>query len=297
MDAQENYKMPNIDTITSQVLRDLNKYADAGLIDENELYSDAVSALKRFGNDICTDQEAFVEIKNGLGQLPDQFFSLKMALECEPDYYQRSNIEHHTLLNSVFYTERVELSDAWNECDSCCKERTEKVIRENVYFDSGSVSFTYKNPRILRLTKGFEKSVCATNCLNNYRIENPHEINIINRRKLQTNFSKGTVYIRYKGLPVDDEGFLDIPETANGHLDTYIEYYLKRRTAERLIGNNDALGLQTMYPIYKQEESLALRRAVNELKMTKLTPRELRKMMIRNRQEILTFEVEIPTWH
>lgn len=288
--------MNNTDIIVSKVLRDLNKYADAGLITEDSLYSDAISELKRFGNDICTLQEAFVDVRNGYGELPEQFFSLKLALECEPHYYEKKNVEIHDIQHSLFYKERVEIGNVWNECESCCQEKTEKLVRETVYMNAGSIDFYYKNPRPLRLTKTLEKSVCHSTCTNRFVSDNPHEINILRRRTIQANFNSGTIYIQYYGLPVDEEGNIDVPDTANGHLNKYIEYYLKRTVAEQLIGNSDAQGVQALYPIFAQEESKALRNASSELKLTKLTPKDMRKMQMRNRLDVLNFEIDLPRW-
>lgn len=286
--------MSNIDSLISKVKLSLSKYADAGLLDDNVMYSDAVQGLKRFGNDICVPQEAFVEVSNGKGKLPDQFFSISLALECEPDYCKTENVSLHALQNSVFYRERVTMSDSWNECDTCCETKTESIIKENVYFDGGGMTtFVYKQPRLLTLAKGIKKSVCSSKCINYGVIDNPHEINIFGTT-LQTNFNKGTVYIRYNGLPVDEEGFVDIPDTKNGHLETYLEYYLKRRLAESLLGNNDAQGIEKLYSIYDAKESVALRNASNEIKMTNLRPKALRRQwQMKNRLELLTFEIDL----
>ena len=286
--------MSNVDSIISEIKLSLSKYADAGLLDDNLMYSDAVKALKRFGNDICVPQEAFVEISGGKGKLPAQFFSISLALECEPDYCKTENVSLHSLQNSVFYRERVTKSDEWNECDTCCETKSESIIKENVYFDGGGMTtFVYKQPRLLTLAKGIKKSVCSTKCMNYGVVNNPHEINIF-ETTMQANFNKGTAYIRYNGLPVDEDGFIDIPDTKNGHLATYVEYYIKRRIAESLLGNNDAQGIEKLYPIYKAEETTALRNATNEVKMTNLRPKELRrKWKIKNRLEVLTFEINM----
>jgi hypothetical protein len=286
----------NIDHIISKIRRDFSKYADAGLLDENELYSDAISELKRFGNDICETHEQMIHVVNGFADLPQNFFSLKMALWCEPDFYQTKNIEYHTLISSSFYKERAEATHVWNECQECCVQKTEKVIKENIYFNGGSAQFVYKNPILLRLVPGFERTVCAKGCLNGYDTQSPYHINILKRRRLQANFNKGSIYMQYVGLPMDEEGRIDIPETPNGHLDKYMEYFLKRRFTENMIGNNDAQGLQNLYQAFLQQESIALKNASNELKLTNMDFKNLRKKgMAQNRME--TRKYEIQTWH
>ena len=94
----------------------------------------------------------------------------------------------------------------------------------------------------------------------------------------------------YYGLPVDDEGNIEIPDTPNGHLETYLEYYIKRRLSERLMANGDAQALAQMYQIYAQNESIALRNASTELKMTRLKPDVFQRMKQLNHLESLQYE-------
>jgi hypothetical protein len=101
--------------------------------------------------------------------------------------------------------------------------------------------------------------------------------------------------MQYYGLPVDENGNIDIPETKNGHLETYLEYYLKRRIAERLLGNNDAVGLSNMYSVYKREEQLSLRKASSELKLTNIKPSFSKRIKRLNRLESLQYESSL-TW-
>jgi hypothetical protein len=96
--------------------------------------------------------------------------------------------------------------------------------------------------------------------------------------------------MQYYGLPVDEDGNIEIPDTPNGHLETYLEYHLKRRLAERLMGNNDAQGLQNLYQVYTQQESVALRNASTELKMTKLKPNFFKRMKYVNKLESLQYQ-------
>lgn len=287
--------MSNIDSIIAEVVDDLSNYSDAGLIDENKLYNDAVKALKRFGNDVTVLQEAIIDVKGGVAELPRQFFSLYFAYLCEPLAYTTEDVEFDDLQSSYFYRERVAMNSNWSNCESCCENQEENVIRESVYFKRGKANFYYHRPQLLRLGKSLKKSSCHSKCRNKYTTDNPNEIVII-ENMLQANFNEGTIYMQYYGLPVDDEGNIDIPETKNGNLETYIEYYLKRKTAERLMGNNDAAGLQNLYGIYKGEENNAVRLASAELKLTKLTPRALQRWVRLNKLEALSFEITAPRW-
>lgn len=283
----------NTEALIEEIKNDFNKYSDSGLIDENSLYRDIVLGLRRFGNDVCGIHEKVLTVKNGMVRLPDNFFSLYLAALCEPLGYRINkgpDVETHDLQSSHYYREKVVTNEKWNECDPCCNEVEENVIKENLYFKRNLVEFYYQKPQLLRLGKSFTKNSCHNKCRNKLVRDNPNEINI-NNFTLYANFNEGEVYIQYYGLPQNEDGTLELPDTSNGHLETYLEYYLKRRLTERLMGNNDAQGLSNLYNVFKQEEQVALRNASNELKMKSLTPQSMRRLSRLNKLEALQYEV------
>lgn len=283
------------DDIIAKVKRDFQKYTDAGLVDEDELYRDLIFALKKFGNDVTYLQETVVEVVDGYATLPKSFFSLYLAYLCEPHGFVCQDVEFHDLQSSHYYVERTKKNSHWNQCDACCEETSTSYVRENVYFKSGRVEFLYKNPTLLKLGKAFKKDSCHKDCRNKIVRDNPNEI-VINNFKLQANFNEGYIYLQYYGLPLDDEGNIEVPESANGHLELYIEYYLKRRLTEVLMGNNDAQGLSNLYPVFSQHEQINLRKASNELKMKNINLKRLGQRMHRlNRLESLQYESKL-TW-
>ena len=280
----------NVEALIAQIKSDLSKYDDAGLIDDTSLYRDISLGLKRFGNDIMQLQETMVEVDKGYGELPQSFFSLYGAWLCNPlGYVNKNTVEQDSLINSVMYRERTIKTKEWSECSADCETITENVIRENLYYNGNNVQFLYNNPQLLKLGKSFQKINCHATCRNKIVRDNPNEIVILGYR-LQANFNEGYIYMQYYGLPTDEEGNIEIPETPNGHLETYLEYFLKRRLAERLMGNNDAVGLQNLYQIYAQNEGVALRNASTELKMSKLKPSTFQKMKMLNKLESLQYE-------
>ena len=281
------------DDIIAKVKRDLQKYTDAGLVDEDELYRDLVFALKKFGNDVTYLQETVVEVKDGYAELPRNFFSLYLAYLCEPFAYTVKDVEFHDLQSSHYYVERTKQTSKWSECEACCDTKEETYVRENLYFNSGRVEFFYKNPTLLKLGKAFVKDSCHADCRNKIVRDNPNEI-VINNYRLQANFNEGSIYLQYYGLPKDEDGNIEVPESANGHLELYIEYYLKRRLAEVLMANNDAQGLSNLYSVYVQQEGVNLRKASNELKMKNINPKRLSKRIQRlNRLESLQYESKL----
>lgn len=287
----------NTEALMAEVRSDLSKYDTAGLIDEDSMYRDIVLAIKGFGADVIKyDQEKVIEVRGGYATLPEGFFSLKLAASCEPLFYKCNNVQVDSLQTSWFYKERIERSSKWNECDaSCCDIQEEKVIRENIYFNGGSVDFYYKEPRLLKLGASFKKELCANDCRNKFVRDCPEEIVILDYETVQANFNKGTIYIIYEGLPLDENGKVEIPVTSTGKLEMYLEYYVKRRLAEKLIGNNDDTGLQRLYGIYLQNEKDLKPEARYELKMESLTPSAMQGLRRKNRLDMLRFEM-IGNW-
>lgn len=284
----------NIDSLIAEVKSHLNKYDDANLLDEDSMYRDILMGLKGFGNDIMEMHETVVEVEDGKADLPEAFRTLYFAYLCEPLGYKSEEdpeVESHELQSSHFYRERTQYNRKWSKCESCCEDMSENVIRENFYFKhKKAATFYYQNPQLLRLGKTFNKNNCHSSCRNKIVKDNPNEI-VIRNNTIYTNFPEGNVYMQYYGLPTDSDNNINIPESKNGWLEMYLEYYVKRRASELLIGNNDAQGLQNLYSLYKREEQVYLRKASNELKMGVLNPHQIRARMKRlNRLESLQFE-------
>lgn len=284
----------NLDQLILEIKSRLKKYDEAGLLDEIAMRRDATLALRGFGQTLTFQTDAVLELEDGIAYLPEAFFSLQSAELCTPKGYAYTGSQD-SLQSSYMYRERVERSREWTECNSCCENKTEKVIRENIYFDGGSIEFYYKTPILLSLGRSFDKSKCSPTC-SNLRVNDPREISIIGN-KIQANFKEGYIYIRYHSLPVDQDGEVDIPEITDGKFHQYMEYFLLRRSAERLIEDGNALpGLSNLYSGYLTLERQHKATALTAAKMKSLTPQVMKKMKAKNRIETLKYEIKT-TWH
>lgn len=285
--------MSNTEALIEEVKSDLSKYADAHLLDEDSMYRDIVLGLKRFGNDLLEIHETVVEVIEGEAELPINFKTMYFAYECEPAGYTKVDTEVHSLQDSIFYTERTIRTREWNECDASCDTITDSVIKENLYFREKKIAeYHYRNPQLLSLGKTIHRSACHKFCRNKMIKDNPNEIIIIGTT-LQANYSKGHIYMQYYGLPIGENGMIEIPDTFNGHLEEYLEYRLKRKIAERLVANNDAVALSTMIPYYASQERVALRNTSNSLKMGKIGSKGMERISRLNRLETLKYESAI----
>ncbi len=289
--------MSNTTALIEEVKSKLRKYTDVGLIDENSLYREVVLGLKKFGNSVNELHETVLTVKDGKAELPQNFSNLLFAYLCDPLGYEKSsNIEIHDLQSSYFYTERTERGNQWSECNPCCKDKTENIIKESLYFVGGDVDFYYTNPRLLRLSsKTINKREINSKCRNKV-VRSGKEVIEINKRMLNTNFKSGYIYINYFGLPVDEEGVVEIPDTFNGHLEKYLEYRLLSETALQLMGNNDSQGIQSLYTEYRRLEDINLKNATNDLKMNAINPDELRGR-IRRLNRLDTAKYDVGAWH
>lgn len=279
----------NVDAIIAQVKSDLEKYDDMNLLSESSMYREIVLGLRNFGNDVAQFQEAVVHVENYEVALPEGFFSLHLAALCDPFQMRTKEATDH-LQESNIFRERTEYNRKFSECESCPEEFETKLIKEDVFVKGKvAVEYFYSSPRLLTLGKSFKRTECTKSCLNKYRPECPEEINILNG-KLQTNFKEGTVYIQYYGLPLDEEGNIEIPDTPNGHLEQYLEYRLKYKLGEKLLANGNAQHLGQLLNTYMQRETMFARKASNELKMKSLTPNRMRQIAWKNRMEMLKYE-------
>lgn len=282
--------MSNTKALIEEVKNKLSKFTDAALIDENSMYREIVLGLKEFGNDVMELHEQVVEVKNGKVELPMNFHSLQLAYICEPLGFE-TDVEVDSLQSSYFYRERVINTDKWNECDPCCKEAEESIIKENLYFKDSSVRFYYHQPRLLKLGKTFKRGNCTSDCRNKYVRDSVHTIDI-SGRTLHANFKEGYIFIRYFGLPTDEDSNIEIPETSNGFLEKYLENRLLVEESTILMANSEAGSLPSLFQYWAQERELYKKRASNELKMANLQPERFKSRLKRlNSLERLQYEI------
>lgn len=248
------------------------QYADAGLIDRMAITNRLISALKKFGNNIMIKREGFLTIKGGKAPLPQDYWHLMVAVKCEPFEIRTTPEYHETLLDSHFYRQRTEERNVWNlTLDAWIPEDT-TTIREEFVFKRAKADFSYKQVGHLKLVKAFKRDQCAKDSpyrSKDFAVNSPYEINIYNRH-IQTNFSKGHIYMQYYGLPTDDEGDVIIPETQHDELKEYLLYLAQEEVLYRAIMADDDPNAGNKYTLVKQLAKEAKQLAYTETKMEAL---------------------------
>ena len=226
------------------------------LVDEASIARWVYMKLKNFGRNIMDKYERTIHISDYRGEVPENFSSLVLAVFCEPDFASFPKGSDLTRVQSRIYGEQLKCFEdkLCEECTPQCKEGdcVERIV-ENLYLENTKMSFYYKNPVYVRLGKDLIRSQCDTNCINRSVKDSPYSINI-KGKTVYANFKKGTIYLQYYGIPMDDDCLPVIPVTKNGYLEEYLEYHVKRKILEDAMLSDDSPNKQGIYKAFFEFE-------------------------------------------
>lgn len=274
----------------SELRGEYPKYNDLGLIDSSSVYRWIYNALNRFGGDIAEPREMIVSVTNGYAKLPSHYFDLLYAYKCEPYMATAKDKKMIPQLQNVFGYVTTESRDMkWCSCDECCVEETESHIVERIYINvqdrREEVNVYYRNPMLLRLGKRMMRDVksCAADCRNRWEYQSPFEI-IVNAKTLYANFD-GSIYMRYRAIPEDDEGIPFIPDTALGAVRSYVESYVKAKLFENIFANENLELAGVLSKKFDTEARMSLQTAMRDAKMENFRLDSLWNIADQNRRE------------
>jgi hypothetical protein len=282
-----------LDSLIAEIEEEYKQYKTAGLIDKTSMYRWGNLAIRKFGQSLCTLQETSVVVDNGQGVLPDNFHSLQYAIKCSWKGFFAEEKDIPILQNSLVWKEKIERQITFNPCDPCCIEETESVITEKVYYNDTAFNVYYDSPIPLRLGKSMKRDLCAKECKNLLIKDSEHEISI-NNQILYTNFTEGIVYLQFYGWETDSKGIVMIPETPRTHLETYLEYHLKRKLIERVFANGDDVNVVNLLRYLRDEEARSLPLAEADCKYITLTPNSYNKIKNSNARAMGRIESLLP---
>lgn len=279
-----------------EIETDLSSYAESGDIDRISIKRWVTNELKRFGNDILEIGEEVLKVENSSTTLPKTFKNLILALKVDVDGYGYEG-DRNIIENSYIYKQYIEnpayFLDSTGEYQTTCNS---KIITEKITINSSnSLNVHYNNPKFLSVVKGVKNTgILDPKCLNiNPYIRNKakYEISITNNH-INTNFRNGYIYIQYRMLPTDEDGELMIPETRNGFLEKYLEFYVKSRIVENLIANNrNPQSIAQLLQLYKQESQNYLPLALRESKFNGLGEHWVKKFKTLSNRNIITYNL------
>lgn len=277
--------------LIAEITTSLRQYDDAGLIDYRTLNRLIRNELKRFGSNIMTLNEKYIEIKNGKAELPDDFFSLQTAMKITKDSYYLNSDCKKVVEQSNYWKERLESTYVWDNQSNSHKQQDFKYIEERIVRNDSDVTIRYKNPTLLKLTKGIKKDVISKECNNLRIIQSPYEVNI-NGNTIYTNFKEGTILIVYYGLPVDDEGDLLIPDIRS--LEEYLIAYCKRKMLEDMFYNDEDTNIINKLQLARQDERELYSLAQTAVKFERLSSDFWKKIKKKNMEQTMKYSRMFP---
>lgn len=282
--------MVSISEFIAEIESDFSTYTKD--IDKVSIKYDVIEQLRKFGLNIAENYEIVLQVQNSKAQLPDNFKSLNLALKLSPQGCDTSDLED--LYDSYIYKERIESPRYFDEVNQEYINPTcSKVVTEVIHYKNKNYKFYY-DYEWLSLAEGLNKTDLSADCLNLHPMiqgKYPYRISITNNT-LNTNFSEGQIYLQYKSLPVDENGEVVIPEYTTGDILTYITQYVKIRIAEKLIVNNlNPIGIQQLYPVWKQEIGTLRQNAKKEARFHGLGTNWHKIIKAKNRKETVSFNL------
>lgn len=253
--------------IIAEIQDSFEQYYSEGLISTVTIVNEVENALKEFGNDVMVKKEDVVVIDNYKADTPKGLWAIDSVRLIEPDFYKydKETIQFDAI-DGVFKPWR-KVCD--NMCDMTCKAKYEYQKR----FPWGILTIGYNNtPREMEvnpipfvfnpLHQKYENFNCNEVCLS--------------RGKIQTRLKDGLLYIKYRSLPLTDEGEYYIPESDSGSLADYVLNRVSAKVLFRLIASGKAPNSIELLSYFKNEERVSHIKASADLKMKSMTDMVIR---------------------
>lgn len=280
--------MNNIDSVISLVVSEYSHFQK--YIDEDSLYREAILSLKEFGGNATEYFETTIDVENGISKLPSNFYRLEAALKCNEISGDFERPEIRTLVESYSIVDYRELEVGLSNC--CYREDVKgySIRTKSIYDVKKSKRKTFGNFEFININRHTNKNSCSSKCFNFMQGIGTNNEATINYRanSLKTNFNTGAIYIRYKGFPVDEEGNLDFTDTANSNFERYMEYALKAKVAELLIGKPGTEGVTQLLSYFAGLKESYRVKVKNELNASNFNSDEFIKRVSKiNRKEYL----------
>lgn len=274
--------------IYAEVRNSFKSYDEAGLIDEIDLRTWLHGEIKRFGSNLMVETDDLVQVIKGKASLPKDFWALKEVWKYELSHYCMDEMSPRVL--------KATGRDYLLQSDCDCSKDSSAYMKEEFRYKEKDIFVFYSSPQRLRLAPGFNRRAVDKDCINlPMRVQRRanNQVRLLNQT-LHTEFSEGFLYIRYRALPMDEEGNIIIPETQHDRLRIYLEYHLKRKLIEGWLFNNDDPNLINKLQYIEGKENEALELAMTELKASVLDPSVWKTLRNRNRRQHRRFEGIMP---
>lgn len=287
-----------LNEFVAEIKSSLKSYDNAGYLDEISIRRWVTDELKRFGTNIMTHFEKTFEVKNSTVKLPNNFWGIRIALKVKPKGYKIVKGEKDALLDSFIWTEQITRTAYWDDWTDVFVTEAENTISERIYLNRGEliVDLYYVQPLLLTVHEGFDRQFFKKDSFNihpDISKSSLHDI-ILNSKTIYTNFPNGHIYLQYYGLNEDENGEVVIPDTSNGHLIKYLEYYVKYRIMEDIMVNTPDQSVINALNLYNQQKDDTFTLAMTEAKFSTISDHTYQKIRNNNRRDMMRFEHMLP---
>lgn len=254
-------KYRTFDELLSEVSTDLRVYANEGMIEPAQLIKVAQKISSELGLKIHTTKEKVLEINHGHAKLPDDFYTINMALTCV-----RTKIIQPFLSGLVredIIVDPSECSPAVDPCNKC--GQTVECFCQKTYSvcENTCVKVIEKSQFITREYEHFHRLYIVPS----KQVEpgNPFKRNeCVGTAEVKNGYlyvhgiDCGYVYISYQAALEDEEGNLLVID--HPIINEYYEYALKQRILENLYLNGEDVSqrISLIEPRYRAARNNAM---------------------------------------
>lgn len=269
--------------IVAEILTDLKKYDDLGLVDKRTLNLTIKNELRRFGSNIMEDRSKVIEVKGGRGKLPVGFYRATSIRMSKPIHIEPI-MEIDDQWRTDTYVSRVTGNDyGWdNHSNSHYKKAYTEVIEERLVRGS-RIRVKHNVGDLVGLVKGISRDYLSTRCENRPSPGSEFPQVTINGEDIIANFNEGSLFICFESLPEQD-GDLVIPDYPN--LIKYIGAICKQKILENIWVNDETENVTQKVAYFKAQATEYYIAATTEVKFSNLSPNIAKKMRANNAKDL-----------
>lgn len=203
--THNNVEFEDSKYLFSKIKRRLKSFSNANLLDENDFYEYTFEILERLAMGVLEECDAVIEVVNGKAVLPDNLKYIYSVHQAEI-----ADTKGHPIRQNgyVFYTDTTYEKDTRHckiDCSNSCAGKI--TVREYIQGQESIYNFDIKLP--LDFTN--------SNNLNINQVS-------LSGRYLNLGFKTGSIYIKYYGQALDDQGLPLIPKIES--VQRAIEFYI-----------------------------------------------------------------------
>jgi len=236
-------KFISAEEVYSKIRREFKSFTSSNLIDEGEFPVYTKEVLDKLGMSAMQECEAVLDMEEKKHILPYNYYQLHSAYKVTPSISVHDPIWHAQNSITVRNDTTCE-SFVVDKCTLDCayEEKILQKVTVQQFVKDESFTKDYNSPILLRLSPNVH-SMCADTASNINR-SSIFEISI-NNGYIYSNFDNDSIYMKYYGLAVDDDGLPMIPDKPE--VKKAVEWWIKYQLLLTWWFNGDVQDIQNKW--------------------------------------------------